>query len=78
MTIQEAIAAVEGGVAEVASAVSGVQSSVNEVLEDLRNSGVPEEAIAKLEAAASSLGEIASKANTAASTLRDADPTPPG
>lgn len=77
MTLNEAVAAVESGVLEVATAVSGVQTSVNEVLDDLRNSGsVPQETIDKLEAAAANLGSIASNANTAAQTLREADPTP--
>lgn len=76
-TLNEAVAAVESGVLEVATAVSGVQTSVNEVLDDLRNSGsVPQETIDKLEAAAANLGSIASNANTAAQTLREADPTP--
>lgn len=76
MTLQEAISGVESAVTGIGTAVADVQTSVNEVIEDLRNSGASQESIDRLVAAANSLGEITANANTAATTLREADPTP--
>lgn len=77
MTLNEAVASVQAGVAEIGTAVGNVQSSVNQVLEDLQNGGDTEAAITALTEAASQLGAIAANANTAADTLAAADPTPP-
>ena len=76
MNLQEAVAGVEEAVLGVGAAVQNVQSSVNEVIADLQNAGASQESIDKLVNAATALGEIASNANTAAQSLRDADPTP--
>ena len=77
MNIQEAVAAVEAAVTEVAAGVAAVQSGVAQVIEDLQGAGANQETIDKLHDAAIQLGTIATNANTAAQTLRDADPTPP-
>lgn len=77
MTLSEAVASVQAGVAEIGSAVGNVQTSVNQVIEDLQNAGDTTAAIEALQNAASQLGTIAANANTAAETLSSADPTPP-
>ena len=61
----------------VAAGVAAVQSGVAQVIEDLQGAGGNQETIDKLHDAAIQLGTIATNANTAAQTLRDADPTPP-